>query len=49
MNVRQAWREKPAINTFIWFVCACLIFVITVLGYVICSREYVFSAATLVQ
>jgi len=47
MDVRQAWREKLAINILIWFICACMIFVIAVLGYIICPREYVFSTSEL--
>ncbi|KAG8811420.1 hypothetical protein FRC17_002459 [Serendipita sp. 399] len=43
MDVRQAWREKLAINMIIWFICACAVFVIAVLGNLICPREYVFN------
>ncbi|KZP20345.1 glycosyltransferase family 2 protein [Athelia psychrophila] len=45
LDVRQAWREKLAINIIIWFVCGCAIFVIAFLGDVICPTEHVFSAA----
>jgi chitin synthase len=45
LDVRQAWREKLAINLLIWFICACSIFVIAVLGIIICPREYVFSSS----
>ncbi|KAF8416998.1 hypothetical protein L210DRAFT_3369969, partial [Boletus edulis BED1] len=27
-DVRQAWREKFALNVIIWFICACAVFVI---------------------
>ncbi len=47
MDVRQAWREKLAINLIIWFLCGCSIFVIAVLGYIICPHEYVFSPSEL--
>ncbi|KAF8313908.1 chitin synthase-domain-containing protein [Cantharellus anzutake] len=47
MDIRQAWREKLAINILIWFVCASAIFVIAILGYIICPHEYVFSPAEL--
>ena len=47
MDVRQAWREKLAINLIIWFICACAIFVIAVLGLVICPTEHVFSTSEL--
>lgn len=47
LDVRQAWREKLAINMIIWFVCACMIFVIAVLGVVICPTEHVFSTSEL--
>lgn len=43
LDVRQAWREKLAINIIIWFMCACAIFVIAVLGVLICPTEHVFS------
>jgi len=47
MDVRQAWREKLALNLLIWFICACAIFVIAVLGVVICPTEHVFSTSEL--
>jgi chitin synthase len=46
-DVRQAWREKLALNMIIWFICACAVFVIAVLGYVICPTQHVFSTAEL--
>lgn len=42
-DVRQAWREKLAINMIIWFICACAIFVIAVLGPVVCPTQHVYS------
>lgn len=47
MDVRQAWREKLALNMMIWFMCACAVFVIAVLGLVICPTEHVFSTSEL--
>lgn len=47
MDVRQAWREKLALNMLIWFICACAVFVIAVLGNVICPTEHVFSTGEL--
>lgn len=43
LDVRQAWREKLALNMLIWFVCGCAVFVIAVLGLVICPTEHVFN------
>ncbi|PWN45202.1 chitin synthase 8 [Ceraceosorus guamensis] len=42
-DIRMAWREKLAINMAIWFVCGCAIFVIAVLGNLICPKEHVYS------
>ncbi|KAI0049900.1 glycosyltransferase family 2 protein [Auriscalpium vulgare] len=42
-DVRQAWREKLALNMLIWFMCACTVFVIAVLGVLICPTEHVFT------
>lgn len=47
MDIRQAWREKLAINLIIWFICGCAIFVIAVLGNIICPTEHVFSMSEL--
>ncbi|KAG8727907.1 hypothetical protein FRC12_022149 [Ceratobasidium sp. 428] len=47
MDVRQAWREKFAINLIIWFICLCAVFVIAVLGILICPTEHVFSSSEL--
>ncbi|KAH7106969.1 glycosyltransferase family 2 protein [Auriculariales sp. MPI-PUGE-AT-0066] len=43
LDIRQAWREKLAINMIIWFLCGCTIFVIAGLGRIICPREFVFN------
>ncbi|KAF8965794.1 glycosyltransferase family 2 protein [Flammula alnicola] len=47
MDVRQAWREKLALNIIIWFLCGCAIFVIAVLGLVICPTEHIFNSSEL--
>ena len=47
MDVRQAWREKLALNLLIWLSCAGAIFVIAVLGVIICPTEYVFNTSEL--
>jgi chitin synthase len=47
MDIRQAWREKLALNMIIWFICACAVFVIAVLGVVICPTEHVYNTAEL--
>ncbi|KAI0315785.1 glycosyltransferase family 2 protein [Amylostereum chailletii] len=47
MDVRQAWREKLALNMLIWFICACATFVIVFLGNLICPKEHVFSTGEL--
>ncbi|EAU81188.2 chitin synthase 8 [Coprinopsis cinerea okayama7 len=47
MDVRQAWREKLALNLIIWFICGCTVFVIAVLGPVICPTEHVYSTTEL--
>jgi chitin synthase len=46
-DVRQAWREKLTINLIIWFICGCTIFVIAVLGQLICPTQHVYSSAEL--
>jgi chitin synthase len=43
LDIRQAWREKLAINMLIWFMCACAIFVIAALGPIICPTQHVFD------
>ncbi|PFH46960.1 glycosyltransferase family 2 protein [Amanita thiersii Skay4041] len=47
MDIRQAWREKLAINLLIWFICACAVFVIAVLGRLICPTEHVYNTSEL--
>ncbi|CDS01674.1 hypothetical protein [Sporisorium scitamineum] len=42
-DIRQAWREKLAINLIIWFICGCAVFVIVVLGNLICPKQHVYS------
>ncbi|KAF9235745.1 P-loop containing nucleoside triphosphate hydrolase protein [Melanogaster broomeanus] len=46
-DVRQAWREKLALNMVTWFICGCAIFVIAILGMVICLAQHVFSTSEL--
>ncbi|GAA5998220.1 uncharacterized protein JCM10292_001051 [Rhodotorula paludigena] len=46
-DVRMAWREKVLINMLIWFLCGCAVFVIAVLGPVICPTEHVFNTQEL--
>ncbi|KAI0027842.1 glycosyltransferase family 2 protein [Vararia minispora EC-137] len=47
MDIQQAWREKLAINVLIWFTCGCAIFVIAILGVLICPTQHVFSTGEL--
>lgn len=47
LDVRQAWREKLAINIIIWFICLCAAFIIAVLGNLICPTEHVFNISEL--
>ena len=47
IDVQQAWREKLALNILIWFICACAVFVIAVLGNLICPTQHVFSTGEL--
>ncbi|KAK2462553.1 hypothetical protein APHAL10511_005523 [Amanita phalloides] len=47
MDIRQAWREKLALNLLIWFICGCAVFVIAVLGKLICPKEHVFNTSEL--
>ncbi|GAC95183.1 glycosyltransferase [Pseudozyma hubeiensis SY62] len=42
-DIRMAWREKLAINFIIWFICGCAVFVIVVLGNLICPKQHVYS------
>ena len=39
----QAWCEKLMLNMIIWLMCACAIFVVAILGNLICPTEHVFS------
>jgi len=47
MDVRQAWREKLALNIIIWFICGCAVFIIAILGNLICPTEHVFTLSEL--
>lgn len=42
-DIRQAWREKLALNMLIWFVCGCAVFIIAIIGPLICPTEHVYS------
>lgn len=46
-DIRQAWKEKLAINMIIWFICGCAVFVIAILGNLICPTEHVYSTGEL--
>jgi chitin synthase len=46
-DIRQAWKEKLAINLIIWFICGCAVFVIAILGNLICPTEHVYSTGEL--
>ncbi|KAM0788255.1 hypothetical protein ACM66B_001406 [Microbotryomycetes sp. NB124-2] len=46
-DVRMAWREKLVINMLIWLLCGAAVFVIAILGNLICPREYVYSTSEL--
>ncbi|ORY22433.1 chitin synthase-domain-containing protein [Naematelia encephala] len=46
-DIRQAWREKLTINLIIWFICGCTIFVIAILGNLICPTQHVYSSSEL--
>ena len=41
--MQQTLREKLVLNMIIWLMCACAIFVVTILGNLICPTEHVFS------
>ncbi|KAL0058090.1 hypothetical protein AAF712_015250 [Marasmius tenuissimus] len=47
LDVHQARREKLALNVMIWFACGCSIFVIAVLGLLICPTQHVCSTTEL--
>jgi chitin synthase len=46
-DVRQAWREKLTINLIIWFICGCTVFVIAIMGNLICPTQHVYSTSEL--
>ena len=46
-DIQQAWREKLALNIIIWCICGAAIFVIAVIGPIICPTEHVFSTSEL--
>lgn len=46
-DIRQAWKEKLTINLIIWFICGCAVFVIAILGNLICPTEHVYSTGEL--
>lgn len=46
-DVRMAWREKVAINFIIWFMCACVIFIMIGFPNLICPTQHVFSESEL--
>ncbi|EKD21609.1 uncharacterized protein L3040_004833 [Drepanopeziza brunnea f. sp. 'multigermtubi'] len=48
-DVRIAWREKLAINMMIWLSCGFVAFMIVVFPFLICPKQYVFSAAELTR
>lgn len=46
-DVRMAWREKVTIFMLIALLCGAAVFVIAILGNLICPKEYVFSTSEL--
>jgi len=46
-DIRQAWREKFAINLLIWLSNLFVVFFIVIFPQLICPRQYVYSAAEL--
>ncbi|KAI8961687.1 glycosyltransferase family 2 protein [Daldinia sp. FL1419] len=46
-DVRQAWREKVAINMMIWFSCLVAAFFIILFPELVCPKQYVFSSEEL--
>ncbi|KAL1757372.1 glycosyltransferase family 2 protein [Schizophyllum commune] len=48
-DVQQAWREKLALNMLIWFVCGCAVFVIAILGNIICPTQHVYSTGDVAE
>lgn len=47
LDIRQAWREKLALNMIIWLMCLCAVFIIAIIGPLICPTEHVFSTSEL--
>ena len=46
-DVRQAWREKFAINLLIWLSCLFVVFFIVVFPQIICPKQHVYSTSEL--
>lgn len=46
-DVRMAWREKVTIFMLISLLCGLVVFVVAILGNLICPREYVYGSAEL--
>ena len=46
-DVRQAWREKLAINLLIWLSCLFVVFFIVIFPQIICPKQHVYSASEL--
>ncbi|KIM57390.1 hypothetical protein SCLCIDRAFT_59423, partial [Scleroderma citrinum Foug A] len=40
-------KRQDALNIIIWFICACAVFVIAVLGLVICPTQHMFNTSEL--
>ncbi|TFY81864.1 hypothetical protein EWM64_g2154 [Hericium alpestre] len=47
IDVQQAWREKLAINIIIWACCGGAVFIIAILGILICPTEHIYSTSEL--
>ncbi|GAA5975793.1 hypothetical protein JCM10908_005282 [Rhodotorula pacifica] len=46
-DVRMAWREKLLINMLIWLLCGAAVFVIAVMGRIICPTQHVYNTEEL--
>lgn len=46
-DIRQAWREKLAINMMIWFLCAFVVFFMIGFPKLICPTQHVYSSTEL--
>ncbi|GAA6027812.1 hypothetical protein JCM8097_001730 [Rhodosporidiobolus ruineniae] len=46
-DVRMAWREKLLINMLIWLLCGAAVFVIAIMGRIICPTEHVYNTQEL--